>query len=80
MKEDGLNFRGLLIFSALLASLALSACAAPSPRGRVVLKSCVDCHAKEFEGYKQGRLHKPVAEKNCEGCHLPHGLLGSLTG
>ena len=45
---------------------------------KIAKKGCVDCHAKEYGVYSEGRLHRPVAEKKCEGCHIPHGLLGAL--
>jgi predicted CXXCH cytochrome family protein len=69
-----LKLKGLFLFTALISALALTGC--PTPK--IVRKACTDCHLKEFDRFKEGKLHKPVAEKNCEGCHLPHGLLGAL--
>ena len=39
-------------------------------------KTCVDCHAEMVAKLQQGVVHAPVREKNCDACHLPHGIIG----
>ncbi|MEK6790484.1 MAG: cytochrome c3 family protein, partial [Deltaproteobacteria bacterium] len=63
------------LFVLLALGLMLSGCVY---QGIGVRKSCADCHAKELVKYSEGVLHKPVADKNCEACHAPHGLIGAL--
>ena len=58
----------------LAATLMLSGCMGT----RIVRKSCSDCHQKEMLKYKEGNLHKPLVDNNCEACHIPHGLIGAL--
>jgi predicted CXXCH cytochrome family protein len=70
-----LKLRRFFLLIAVISAFALTGC--PTPK--IVRKACTDCHSKELDRFKEeGKLHKPVAEKNCEGCHLPHGLLGAL--
>ena len=62
-------------FTLLALLLLFSGCV---PQASVVRKSCGDCHQKDLQRYGAGVLHKPVADNNCEACHLPHGLIGAL--
>ncbi len=61
--------------AAVFAAAVLAGCAATPGAGR---RACADCHQKDMERYSAGPLHKPVADKECESCHVPHGLIGSL--
>ena len=64
----------LLLLITLIAMIGAAGCISP----RIVRKSCTDCHQKELLKYKEGKLHQPLADNNCEGCHIPHGLIGAL--
>ena len=63
------------LFAALfLFTIGILGCPAP----KIAKKGCVDCHADEYARLSKGNVHKPVLDKNCEGCHIPHGLLGAV--
>ncbi|MEK7678763.1 MAG: cytochrome c3 family protein, partial [Deltaproteobacteria bacterium] len=61
--------------AAVFVAAVLAGCAVSPGAGR---RSCADCHQKDMERYSAGPLHKPVADKDCESCHVPHGLIGAL--
>ncbi len=70
-----------LILMALL--LALVSCVpSTGSRGGGVVKApkqgCLDCHPEMATRFAGGRVHPPVAEKNCAACHLPHGMIGGI--
>jgi predicted CXXCH cytochrome family protein len=73
-----LELKRLFLLITLFSLAALTGCPGRPPK--IVIKTCSDagCHAKDFDRFKEGILHKPVAEKKCESCHLPHGLIGAL--
>ena len=41
-------------------------------------KTCLDCHSELKDRYREGNIHQPVKEQNCESCHRPHGLIGGV--
>jgi predicted CXXCH cytochrome family protein len=42
-------------------------------------KDCLDCHTKFSDKYLgMKNVHAVVKQKNCEGCHLRHGLVAKL--
>jgi predicted CXXCH cytochrome family protein len=42
-------------------------------------KDCLDCHKKFADKYMgMKNVHAVVKEKNCEGCHLRHGIVPKL--
>jgi predicted CXXCH cytochrome family protein len=63
---------------ALLAAASLAGSAAAADR-QFAQKDCLDCHkkaAEKFGGLKFA--HKAVKDRNCEACHLRHGLVPKL--
>ena len=41
-------------------------------------RTCAQCHPDKVAAFQTGIVHQPVKEKNCETCHLPHGLVGTV--
>ena len=65
----------------MMAALWIAACAPPTsrPTGRFVKKDCLDCHTEFARQYlSMADVHTPVKEKNCEQCHLRHGVVPKL--
>ncbi|MEW6501127.1 MAG: cytochrome c3 family protein, partial [Thermodesulfobacteriota bacterium] len=60
---------GLLVFAAAMHLAVPAPSAAPR-------KGCIDCHAGMVEKMLTGNVHAPVKAKDCDACHLPHGLIG----
>ena len=51
-------------------------CAPTTPtRKPDIKKTCAQCHPEIVATYENGFVHQPVKEKNCEACHLNHGLV-----
>ena len=42
-------------------------------------KPCLDCHKKTLTEYQKKYIHKPMAEKDCDACHLRHGKIAVLS-
>ncbi|RLC08125.1 MAG: hypothetical protein DRI24_23845, partial [Deltaproteobacteria bacterium] len=69
-------WRGLAV--AILAGFCTVHIASSPAEAAFKPKACLDCH-KDFEKQVEKKhRHKPVADKNCEGCHKPHGIIGKL--
>ena len=57
----------------------LAACAPTVKRRKFVRKDCLDCHqAFADKIFKMKSVHLVVKEKQCEECHLRHGLVPRL--
>jgi len=41
-------------------------------------KNCVDCHSEYAVTFREGNIHKPVLDNQCENCHRTHGLIGGV--
>jgi predicted CXXCH cytochrome family protein len=62
-----------------LVSLGLLFNCVGAPKGRLAVKSCIECHEKEYKQFVAAKnVHTPVKEKQCEACHRPHGLIGGV--
>jgi len=55
----------------------VTSCAPTTPveRKPEVRRTCAQCHPELVAEFEIGVVHQPITEKNCEACHLPHGLV-----
>ncbi|HMB71820.1 MAG TPA: cytochrome c3 family protein, partial [bacterium] len=67
----------LPLLAAWALSLGAPAGAADRFRSRDS-KECLDCHQDTRTRLKLDHAHEPFRKKDCESCHKPHGILGSL--
>jgi len=80
MKQHGIKaitcIAGLVLAAAIVA---LSACSFTGGQPKQApAKTCLDCHPKMMDKFKDGHVHAPVKEKKCGSCHRPHGIVGGL--
>ncbi len=64
------------ILVSILAALIVAAVAPAADRFKA--KACLDCHKDMSAQVKASKAHEPFKNKQCETCHLPHGILGKL--
>ena len=53
---------------------------APTPveRKPEIRRTCAQCHPELVAEFEAGVVHQPIREKDCEACHLPHGLVPTI--
>ncbi|MCA1796754.1 MAG: cytochrome c3 family protein [Geobacteraceae bacterium] len=69
--------RNLCYVLVLCVSVALVwGCNPRKPRGVGMQKTCLECHEEYNALAQQKVVHAPVEEKNCNGCHRNHGIIG----
>ena len=62
----------------LLAAGLVLAAGPAAAAGGFKAKGCIDCHKEHVDKTPTGNAHQPYAERNCEGCHRRHGVIGKL--
>ena len=67
---------GIILVS--LGLLILIAGCGPAPERAPIKRTCAECHPDKAAKYQSGIVHSPVKEKNCEACHLPHGIVPAV--
>ena len=88
MQARLINGRALLRLAACLSILFIlvgTTAAADKPKlggssgPKFAKKECLDCHKKFADKYLgMKNVHAVVKEKNCEACHLRHGIVPKL--
>jgi len=73
---QGLRSARIAPVIALAAALVLPAAAGAA--GPFKAKTCVDCHADVKQETGRKHAHAPFKDRDCEACHLPHGVVGAL--
>lgn len=68
-----------LVWTAQAAQFGFSKPDSSSSGPRFAKKDCLDCHKKFADKYLgMKNVHAVVKQKNCEGCHLRHGIVPKL--